>query len=123
MIFLFENECYQIIGAAQEVHKELGSGFLEVVYQDALEMEFQKRNIPYKREYPLSIYYKGKKLKRTFYADFLCFDKIIVETKATKSLSKEFFAQSIHYLKATQLKLSLLINFGESSLIVKRIIL
>lgn len=58
MVFLFENECYQIIGAAQEVHKELGSGFLEVVYQDALEMEFQKRNIPYKREYPLSIYYK-----------------------------------------------------------------
>lgn len=123
MKYLFKDETYQIIGAAQEVHKELGSGFLEVIYQDALEIEFQSRNIDYKREYTLPVFYKDKKLSRTFYIDFLCFDKIVIETKATKNLVDEFYAQVIHYLKATQYKLGLLINFGEASLKVKRIIL
>jgi GxxExxY protein len=123
MKYLFEDETYQIIGAAQEVHKELGSGFLEVIYQDALEIEFQNRSIDFKREYPLPVYYKDKKLSRTFYIDFLCFDKIVIETKATKNLVDEFYAQVIHYLKATQFKLGLLINFGETGLKVKRIIL
>ena len=123
MAYLFEKECYRIIGAAQEVHKELGSGFLEVVYQDALEIEFQIRKIPYKREYPLAIHYKENRLKRNYHADFLCFEKVIVEIKATKSLTEEFYAQTIHYLKATKIRLALLINFGEPSLKVKRIIL
>jgi GxxExxY protein len=79
--------------------------------------------LPYKREYPLPIFYKDVKLKRTFSADFLCFDKIIVETKAVKRIVDEFYAQTMHYLKATRLRLGLLINFGEASLRVKRIIL
>jgi len=123
MEYLYKDQTHQIIGAAQEVHKELGSGFVEIIYQDALEIEFQNRNIVFKKECPLSIYYKEKKLNRTFYIDFLCFDKIIVETKATKNLIDEFYSQVIHYLKATQFKLGLLINFGQSSLNVKRIIL
>jgi len=123
MSFLYEEKTHQIIGAAQEVHRELGPGFLEIVYQDALEIEFQQQGIPYKREYPLPIFYKNHKLNKTYSADFLCFDKILVETKATKSLTEDFFTQVLHYLKTTHLQLGLLINFGESSLRVKRIIL
>ena len=122
MNYLFKEETYEIIGSAQDVHKELGSGFLEVVYQDALEIEFQRRNIIYRREYPLPIFYRDIRLKRNYSADFLCYDKIIVETKAVKSLTSDFYAQIMHYLKATRLKLGLLINFGESSLKVKRVI-
>jgi len=122
MSLLFENETYQIIGAAQEVHKELGPGFLEVVYHDALEIEFRKAKVAYQREFPISIYYKNEKLNRTYYADFFCFDKIIVEVKAAKNTTDVDFAQVLHYLKATQQRLGLLINFGEPSLKVKRII-
>lgn len=122
MDYLFREETYQIIGAAQEVHRELGSGFLEVVYQDALEIEFQRRGIPYQREHQLPIFYKDVKLNRTYSADFLCYNKIIVETKAVKSLVEDFYAQIMHYLTATKLRLGLLINFGEPSLKVKRVI-
>lgn len=122
MDYLFRGETYAIIGAAQEVHRELGPGFLEVVYQDALEIEFQRRGIPYQREYQLPIFYKDVKLNRTYSADFLCFGKIIVETKAVRSLVEDFHAQLTHYLTATRLRLGLLINFGESSLKVKRVI-
>ena len=123
MSYLFEKETYEIIGAAQEVHRELGPGFLEIVYQDALEIEFKRRNIPYQRECELSIFYKEIKLKRTFHADYVCYEKIIVETKAVRAVTPDFYAQSMHYLKATKLRLALLINFGEPSLKVKRIIL
>lgn len=123
MSYLYENESYQIIEAAQEVHRELGSGFLEIVYQDALEIEFNNKNIPFKREDSLPIFYKNSKLKRTFVADFVCFEKIIIETKAVKSLVDEFYAQVLNYLKTSNLRLGLLINFGEPSLKVKRIIL
>jgi len=123
MNYIFKDETYNIIGAAQEVHKELGSGFLEVVYQDALEIELNKNNVPYKREYALPIYYKNIKMNRVYHCDFLCYDKIIVETKSVNTLAKEFYAQVMHYLKATNLKLGLIINFGEPSLKVKRIIL
>ena len=122
MNYPFREETYQIIGAAQEVHTELGSGFLEVVYQDALEIEFKHRSIPYKREYSLPIFYKEIKLNRNYSLDFLCYDKIIIETKAVKVLTEEFYSQIMHYLKATRLKLGLIINFGEPSLRVKRII-
>lgn len=122
MGYLFEEKTYQIIGAAQEVHRELGAGFLEGVYQDSLEIEFQQQHIPNHRECPLPIFYKGVRLKRTYIADFLCFDQIIVETKAVRMLVKEFEAQTLNYLKATKLRLGLLINFGEPSLKVKRII-
>jgi GxxExxY protein len=123
MDYLFKEETYKIIGAAQEVHKELGAGFLEFVYQDAFEIELKMRNIPCKREYPLYVFYKDIKLDRTYSADFLCYDKIIIEIKAVKNLIDEFYAQTIHYLKATKIRLALLINFGEPSLNVKRIIL
>ena len=123
MDYIYKEETYKIIGAAQEVHKELGSGFLEVVYQDALEIEFKNRNIPFHREISLPIRYKNIKLNRNYCADFLCFDKIIIETKAVKNIIDEFYAQTMHYLKATELKLGLIINFGETSLKIKRIIL
>ena len=122
MSLLFEKETYKIIGLTQDVHNELGSGFLEVVYHDALEIEFKRSKVPYKREFPISIYYKNEKLNRTYYADFYCYDKIIVEIKATKNITDIDYAQILHYLKATNKRLGLLINFGESSLKVKRII-
>jgi len=120
--YLYRDETYKIIGAAQEVHKELGSGFLEVVYQDSLEIELQKQGIPYKREFPIPILYKDIKLKRSYYADFLCYEKIIIEIKSVKQIVDEYYSQVLHYLKATKLRLGLLINFGESSLNLKRII-
>jgi len=122
MSLLFEKETYKIIGLAQDVHNELGSGFLEVVYHDALEIEFKRSKVPYKREFPISIYYKNEKLNRTYYADFYCYDKIIVEVKAKKNITDIDYAQTLHYLKATNKRLGLLINFGELSLKVKRII-
>ena len=98
MNYLYEDETYKIIGAAQEVHKELGSGFLEMVYQDALEIEFKNRKIPYHREYPILIHYKETKLDRVYRSDFFCFVKIVVEIKAIKSLTDEFYGQTMHYL-------------------------
>ena len=120
---LYKNEVYQIIGAAMEVHRELGPGFLEPVYQEAFELELIHQSIPYIREQPLSIFYKGIKLKRTYSADFLCFDQIIVELKALSQLNGEHESQLINYLKATKLRVGILINFGAKSLEYKRMIL
>src|ERR1035437_6206005 len=119
---LFKNESYQIIGAAMEVHKELGCGFLEAVYQEALELEFQNRNIRYQREALLTIEYKGRTLIKQYTADFICFDKIVVELKALSALESSHEAQLLNYLKATNFKLGVLINFGEQSLRYKRIV-
>ena len=119
---IFKEESYKIIGAAMEVHKELGAGFLEAVYQEAFELELQKQEIPYEREALLNIYYKGTKLKKRYSADFICFDKIIVELKALGELSTNHEAQILNYLKTSKLKLGLLINFGSSSLQYKRLI-
>ena len=120
---LFKNEVYQIIGAAMEVHQELGPGFLEPVYQEALELEFRQRIIPHEREKPLNIYYKGIKLTRTYSSDFLCYDSIVVELKALSQLNGEHESQLINYLKATKLRVGVLINFGAKSLEYKRMIL
>jgi GxxExxY protein len=122
MGYLYEQETYKIIGAAMEVHSVLGCGFLEAVYQEALEKEFSLQDIPYKREVTLPIYYKDKLLQKTYIADFVCFEKIIVELKALSNLTNEHLAQVLNYLKATKLKLGLLINFGKPSLEYKRII-
>ncbi len=122
MKYLFKDETYKIIGAAQDVHKELGPGFLEKVYQEAMEIELKTRNIPYFREYPIPIYFKEKKLNCNYRSDFYCYEKIVVELKAVKELNNDFYAQTMHYLKATKQQLGLLINFGEKSLNVKRII-
>ena len=122
MDLLYEEESYSIIGAAIAVHQELGCGFLEAVYQEALEKEFQIKNIPYKREMPLRIYYKNDPLNKFYVTDFICFDKIIVELKALPTITSEHHAQILNYLKATRLNLGLIINFGKQSLEHKRII-
>jgi GxxExxY protein len=120
---IFKEESYKIIGAAMEVHKELGAGFVEPVYQEALEIEFNRQNIPYGREKNLNIFYKGQKLVKHYLADFVCYDNIIVELKALSELSGEHEAQLLNYLKASKMKLGLLINFGSKSLQYKRLVL
>ena len=117
-----DQETYAIIGAAMTVHGELGNGFLEAVYQDALEREFQYIKIPYKREVKLPVYYRGEQLNSYYQADFICFDSVIVELKALQRLSGNEEAQVINYLKASNLHRALLINFGTKSLQYKRLV-
>ena len=105
-----------------EVHNELGSGFLEAVYQEALEREFREQGIPFKPQPTVQILYKGKPLSKTYQPDFVCFDKILVEIKALSNLSGMEGSQIINYLKATGLKVGLLINFGSKSLENKRFV-
>lgn len=122
-VFLYKHETYAIIGACMEVHRNLGNGFLEAVYQEALPMEFTLRNIPFVKEKQLDIYYKGLQLSKKYIADFICFDAIVIELKATDSIIKEHVSQLINYLHATNTKIGLLINFGTNSLEYKRIII
>lgn len=110
----YKQECFEIVGAAMHVYNILGHGFLEAVYQEALEIEFNKRNIPYVREKELSISYDGVLLKQTYKADFVCYDKIIVELKAVQNLEDSHRAQVHNYLHATNFKLGILLNFGNS---------
>ncbi len=109
---LFKDECYQIQGAIFDVYREMGAGFLESVYQECLEKEFIKRKIPFKNQPELNLYYKGESLKQKYKPDFICYDKIILELKALKDITPIHKAQLINYLKATELTLGLLINFG-----------
>ncbi|MBA3018810.1 GxxExxY protein [Patescibacteria group bacterium] len=117
-----DQRTYKIIGAALEVHKELGCGFLEAVYQEAIGKEFAYQAIPFKPQPIIQIAYKGKPLDKTYQADFICYGKIILEIKAISSLSGIEEAQLINYLKATGLKVGLLINFGSKSLEYKRFV-
>jgi GxxExxY protein len=112
----YSQETYQIIGAAMKVHSLLGPGFTEKVYQDALALEFMERGIPFKREVELHASYKGVTLDSTYKPDFICFDKIIVELKAVKEIDDVHRSQAINYAKVAGFKLSLLFNFGQSSL-------
>jgi GxxExxY protein len=112
----YEEETYQIIGAAMKVHSVLGPGFTEKVYQEALAIEFAERNIPFVREKEIHAVYKGVVLQSTFIPDFICYDKIIVELKAVKELDDVHRSQAINYAKVAGYKLSLLINFGKPSL-------
>ena len=114
--FLYKRETYKIIGAAMAVHRELGCGFTEKVYQEALEMEFQEQEIPYQREKPIYANYHGHQLKTEFVPDFICFDNIIVELKAVKDLEDYHRAQAINYAKVAKADIALLINFGKRSL-------
>ena len=119
---LYKEEVYKIVGAAMEVHKELGCGFLEAVYQEAFEKELLNQNIPYLREVEIAIYYKEEKLDKKYRADFICYNKILVELKALSGLISDHEAQILNYLKATGIELGLLINFGTKSLQYKRFI-
>ena len=109
-------ETYAIIGAAMAVHGELGHGFLEPVYQEALEREFIARSIPYEREHSLPILYRGALLKTIYRTDFICHGTVIIEIKALQELSGREEAQMLNYLKASCLTKGLLINFGAPSL-------
>lgn len=115
-------QTYAIIGAAMEIHRQLGHGFLEAVYRDAAVIEFPVRQIPFEKEVVLPIKYKGVLLPTYYRADFVCFSEIIVEFKALTRLSNVEEAQLLNYLKATGLKRGLLINFGASSLQYKRLV-
>lgn len=112
MELIFKQEVYDIISAAIEVHKELGSGFHEAVYQEAFESELSIRNIPFESQKPVSISYKGKPLNKEYIPDLLVFGEIITELKTLSQLTPKEDAQLINYLKATNKKVGLLINFG-----------
>ena len=117
-----KKECFIIIGICMEVHNNLGSGFLEVVYKDALEYEFQKAGISFCREKVYDVCYKGRLLPHKFYSDFEVFENIILEIKALSMIDKISVAQAINYLKVSGNKLALIINFGALSLEYRRII-
>jgi|SRR5882724_1387773 len=123
-VLINEDMSYSIIGACMKVHSFLGHGFLEIVYKDAMQIEFAKEEINYVREKEFDINYKGIILPHKFYADFFVMDTVIVEVKATKDgISGDFIAQTLNYLKASDCSLGLIINFGKSSLEYKRLVL
>ncbi len=121
---LYRDEVYAVQGAIFDVYREMGCGFLEAVYQECLEREFQTREIPYKSQKELLLSYKGKPLEQRYKPDFICFDIIIVELKAVTELGKEHKAQLFNYLRASGLRLGLLVNFGHHPKVqIERIIL
>lgn len=119
---IYKDESFNIIGLCMRVHSELGIGFHEIVYKDALETELKLHEIPYKREAPLPIFYKNI-LLRTFNVDFVVYDKILIEAKATSNFTEDNERQILNYLKCSRTKLGLLINFGTPSLEFKRFVL
>ena len=112
---IFKEDAYAIIGACFEVYNDKGCGFLEAVYQECLEIELGLRQIPFQPQAELQLSYKGRPLTQHYYPDFLCFGKIVVEIKAVSELANEHRAQVHNYLKATGLRLGLLVNFGNKS--------
>jgi len=119
---VFKEESYCIIGSCMKVHQTLGFGFLESVYQEALTKQFHIDKIPFEQEKMINVYYNGEKLNKYFKADFLCFNKIVVEIKAKPFIHQDYIEQTRNYLKSTKLQLGLLVNFGEKSLTYKRIL-
>ena|ERR1051325_601509 len=120
---IYKEECYKIVGLAMEVHRILGKGFSEAVYKDALELEFNRVYIPSEREKLYDILYKGVILKHKYKADFVVFNKIILEVKSSKAIADEHVKQTLNYVAAANIKLGLILNFGEDSLKSKRIVL
>lgn len=121
--YLYRTEVFNIVGACMTVHNQLGRAFLEPVYQEALAIEMGKRGIPFSREHKMEIYYNDAPLNKKYYADFLCYDHIVVELKACDSLRPEHTAQALNYLSALKLRLALLVNFGTLRLQWKRVII
>lgn len=119
---IYKEQSYQIIGLCMEIHRELGHGFKEAVYKDALEYELQQARITYQREKEFVIPYKNIILKRKYYADFIVFGEIVIEAKATSMIINEFVGQTINYLKASGLKLGIIANFGQTSFAWKRVV-
>ena len=114
---VFASESFRIMGACFEVYNQMGPGFVEAVYQECMEIELTDRGIPYVPQRQLRLWYKDKELKQVFIPDFFCFDKIVVEIKATSDLNNDFRSKVHNYLRATQQKLGLLVNFGHSPLL------
>ena len=119
---IFKDESYKIAGLCMEIHRELGIGFKENVYKDALEIEFRNNGIPYCREKQFKIEYKGIILPHRYFADFIVFDQIILEVKSSAFIVNNFVAQTINYLKALGLQLGIIANFGQKSLTYKRVV-
>ena len=122
MKIYYQQESYAINGALFEVHKQLGCGFLEKVYQEALAIEFTLRGIPFEREKHFKVKYKGEELETEYIADFYCYGKIIVELKAVEELTGTHRAQVINYLRATDSRLGILVNFGEEFIEPERLV-
>ncbi|HPR60909.1 MAG TPA: GxxExxY protein [Prolixibacteraceae bacterium] len=120
--YLYQEECSKIIKACFEVQNNLGHGFLEAVYQEALMHEFNLSEIPFEKEKRLDVYYKQIKLNKYYIADFICNDKIILEIKALDAIHDDHISQVLNYLKATNFKLGLIINFGTPKVQIKRVI-
>ena len=120
---IYKAESFKIIGCCMEVHRELGKGHDEVIYKDALEIEFKRQGILYSREWEYKLTHKGVVLPHNYFADFVVMDKIILEAKAVECLINSHIKQTLNYLAASKLKLGLLVNFGEDSLSYKRVVL
>lgn len=120
---LYQDETYKIIGICFDVHNQLGPGFAEIVYKDALEYEFRTQNIFFEREVEYSVFYKTVVLPHKFYADFVVFEHIILEVKGIQRIAREHIAQTINYLKVSGNDVGLLVNFGETKLTYKRLVL
>ena len=120
---IYKDEAFKITGCCMEVHRELGKGHNEVIYKDALEIEFKRQGIPFTREQEYKLTYKGVVLPHKYFADFVVMDKIILEAKAIECLTDSHIKQTLNYLAASKLKLGLLVNFGEDSLTYKRVVL
>jgi GxxExxY protein len=119
---ILKEESYKVVGVCMEVHRLLGMGFKEIVYKDALEIEFKTQAIQYNRERQYKIEYKGIILPHRYYADFVVFDNIILEVKSSPFIVNTFVAQTINYLKASGLRLGIIANFGEKLFTYKRIV-
>ena len=119
---LYKEESYKIVGACMKVHRELGAGFLEAVYEEALKKEFINSGIPFENQVKLHVFYEGQQLNKYYKADFICYNKIILEIKSVSQVNDVFYGQIKNYLAATKIELGMLINFGLPSLTYKRII-
>lgn len=119
---LLADESYRIVGICMEVHRNLGRGFKEIVYKDAIEFEFIRHSIEYGREIKFEIFYKGCVLPHYYYADFVVYNAVLLEVKSSSIIVNEFIIQTLNYLKASDLKLGLIANFGEASFVSRRVV-